>query len=353
MFNLDDLESLAELDRGGMRSVLEEFPDQCRRALELGERVLLPHGFERVERIVTTGMGGSGIAGDLLARLIELPVIAHRGYGLPHVDEETLVIAVSYSGNTEETLSSLDLAVQQGAKLLCVSIGGELERLTLEYNLPFIKVPGGLQPRAALGYLLLPLLKLLCRLGLSELEDELVALPQALGIFKERWAAEVPLKANRAKQLARRLYRRVPLIYGVEGTTDVVAFRWKTGINENSKQPAFWNSVPELCHNEIVALERAELLPHMKIVLLQSGYDHARNRRRIEILEKLFTERLIEHEEIRAEGEGKLTQLLSLVYLGDFVSFYLAMLNNVDPTPVELIAEFKRRLGQQAWAGGN
>jgi glucose/mannose-6-phosphate isomerase len=345
MIDLDDREALASLDEQGKLALLEGFPDQCAEALRLGEEMALPGGLREVERIVTTGMGGSGIAGDLLARLVELPVTAHRGYGLPRVDRETLVIGISYSGDTEETLSSVSLAIQQGAKLVCVSSGGELTRLARERKLPLIRVPGGLQPRAAVGYLLLPLVGLLSRAGLSKLGEELSALPGALAALRSNWAGAVPLERNRAKQLAQGLYSKIPLIYGVEGTTDVAALRWKTEINEDSKQPAFWNAVPELCHNEVVALERAELLPQAKVILLRSEHDHPRNTRRIEILAGLLAERGIEHEEVRAEGKGKLAQLLGLVYLGDFVSFYLAMLNGVDPTPVELIAEFKRRLG--------
>ena len=350
MIDLDDLESLAALDEQRKLAILEAFPDGCKRALRLGDELPLSPGLEEVRLIVTTGMGGSGITGDLLARLIELPTIAYRGYSLPRVDRETLVIGISYSGNTEETLSSVKLAMERGAKLLCLSSGGELERLALEQGLPFIRVPGGLQPRAAIGYLLLPLLKLLCRLGLSGLEGELASLPHTLSALKRHWGAAVPLKANRAKQLAQGLYGKIPLIYGVEGTTDAAALRWKAEINEDSKQPAFWNSIPELCHNEIVALEGAALLPQMKVILLRSRFDHPRNHQRIGILENLLVERGIEYEEVWAEGEGKLAQLLGLVYLGDFVSFYLAMLNGVDPTPVRLIAEFTRRLAQGARA---
>lgn len=345
MLDLDDPKSFAGLDKHGNLAVLEAFPDQCEHALRLGDEVPLPPELGRVRLIVTTGMGGSGITGDLLARLIELPTIAYRGYGLPQVGRETLVIGISYSGDTEEALSSVKLAMERGTRLVCVSSGGALERLALEHSLPFIKVPGGLQPRAAVGYLLLPCLRLLCRLGLSGLEEELANLPPTLEALKDQWAAAVPLKANRAKQLAQGLYKKIPLIYGVEGTTDATALRWKTNINEDSKQPAFWNSFPELCHNEIVALEGAELLPQMKVVLLRSEYDHPRNRQRIGILEDLLAERRIGYEEVLAEGRGKLAQLLGLVYLGDFVSFYLAMLNGVDPTPVRLIEEFKSRLG--------
>ncbi|MFQ6090593.1 MAG: bifunctional phosphoglucose/phosphomannose isomerase, partial [Candidatus Bipolaricaulia bacterium] len=254
------------------------------------------------------------------------------------------VVGLSYSGDTEETLSSLGMALGQGARVLCISSGGELERLAAREALPFVKVPAGLQPRAALGYLLLPILKVLSRIGL--LEQELDHLPEALRRAAAGWGPEVPVEANRAKRLAGWLYRKIPVIYGVEGTTAAVALRWKTQINENGKQPAFWNSVPELCHNEIVALERADLLPHMRVVLLRSPLDHQQNQRRIEIMQELLEERGIDHEEVSVEADGKLLQLLSLVYLGDLVSVYLALQGGVDPTPVKLIVDFKERLRQ-------
>ncbi|MGQ9602235.1 MAG: bifunctional phosphoglucose/phosphomannose isomerase [Candidatus Bipolaricaulia bacterium] len=346
MIDLDDPGALARIDQGGLLAALEGFPAQCARAIELEEEPPLSPDFKR---LIIAGMGGSGIAGELLARLVELPVpvSVHHGYGLPAVDREALVVAISYSGDTEETLSSVEQALQARAKLLCLSSGGELERLARERALPFIKVPGGLQPRAALGYLLLPLLSLLDRLGYRQLRDELARLPGSLSKLKGQWQASSPGEGNRAKRLARGLYRRIPLIYGVEGATEAVALRWKTQFNENSKQPAFWNAVPELCHNELVGFEAAGLMPNTKVLFLRSGLDHPRNRVRIDLLKELLAARGVEHEEVWAEGEGRLAQLFSLIYLGDFVSFYLAMLNGVDPSPVRPISELKRRLGRR------
>jgi len=347
---LDDLSFLARLDRGGLLLALEGFPEQCAHALELEEEPpLSPSQGSGFERLIIVGMGGSGIAGELLASSLAadlpMPVSVHHGYDLPAIGPEALVIALSYSGDTEETLSAVRQALQAQARVVCLSSGGELERLSREHNLPFIKVPSGLQPRAALGYLLLPVLSLLDRLGYCRLRAELQGLPQALRGLRERWRADSPEEGNRAKQLARWLYRKIPLIYGVEGTTAAVALRWKTQINENCKQPAFWNAVPELCHNEIVGFEGAGLLPNARVLFLRSSFDHPRNRARIEILKELLAARGVEQEEVFAEGEGRLAQLFSLIYLGDFVSFYLAMLNGVDPSPVALIAELKRRLG--------
>jgi len=340
MTDLDCREALSRLDPQGMLSAVEGFPEQCREALELVPSP--PLDLEGIEGIIATGMGGSGIVGDLLGRLIELSVTVNRSYGLPSVNERSLVIGLSYSGDTEETLSSVKLALEGGARLLLVSSGGKLRRLARERDIPFIEVPSGLQPRAALGYLLLPLLRALAEAGLFP-EEELCRLPDFLQELGARWGSTVPLDDNPAKRLAQWLHGAIPLIYGVEGGTDVAALRWKAQLNENSKQPAFWNAVPELCHNEIVALERAS---GFKVILLRSALEHPRNRARLEILQSLLEKHGVEWEEAWAVGAGRLAQLLSLIHLGDFISVYLALLNGVDPTPVRPIAELKERMRQ-------
>ncbi len=342
MIDLDDREALTRLDSGGMLDVLEEFSQQCREALQLEPSA--PVDLQGIDHIAVTGMGGSAIGGDLLGRLITLPAFTNRGYGLPPVDGRTLVVGISYSGDTEETLSSVERAREQGARLVFISSDGKLERLAGEHGVPLIKVPAELEPRAALGYLLLPVLKLLA--GIGPRLEELEGLPGFLGKLGARWAREVPLKDNRAKQIAQGLHGKVPLLYGVEGATDAVARRWKTQINENSKQPAFWNYFPELNHNEIEGLAGRALLANMKVILLRSGLDHRRNQKRVEITEEFLQEHGVEYEEIWAEGRGKLRGIFSSIYLGDFISVYLALQSGVDPTPVRLIKRFKERLGQ-------
>lgn len=207
-----------------------------------------------------------------------------------------------------------------------------------------IKVPAGLQPRAALGYLLLPVLKLLA--GMGPPSEELDSLPDFLGQGGACWARTVPLRDNRAKQIASGLFGKVPLVYGVEGTTDAVARRWKTQFNENSKQPAFWNVVPEQNHNEIEGLERADLLPNVKIILLRTELDHRRNQKRVEIVKEFLREHQVEYEEVWAEGTEKLRATFYSIYLGDLTSVYLALLNRCDPTKIRSITKLKERLKQ-------
>jgi len=328
------------LDSAGMLAVLGRFPDQCREGLALGEGVAAERlaGFSR---IVTVGMGGSGIAGSLLAAFLPVDVVSVRGYALPPwVGEESLVVALSYSGDTEETLSAFSEALPRTRRLLAVSSGGALGALCAVRGISWIKIPSGYQPRAALGYLLFPLLGLFQRLGLisglTKVFPELDRLAQDLAPNNEE---------NEAQRLARTLHGRVPLVYGA-GPTAPVALRWKTQVNENAKQPAFWAELPELCHNEVVGWDLSErVLPQATTVFLRTEHDHPRVQARIEILQSLLSARGLPWMEVHGRGEGVLAQTFSLLCLGDWVSVYLALLNGVDPTPVAIIRELKDRLG--------
>ena len=343
--DLDDPRARERLDVQGMLRELANFPEQCRRALELGAKWTpsLPRpGFIR---ILVLGMGGSGIVGDLLRVLLSVPVHVHRGYAPPAflLDEKTLVIAISYSGNTEETLAGVEAALRQGLRPLCITSGGALGELAARHGLPLLEIPKGLQPRAALGYLLLPLLRLFARWGPFP-EAEFEGLVEALSRVAQNCAPEVPEAENEAKRLARWLHGKLPLIYGSEGALEVAAFRWKTQINENAKQHAFWNAIPELCHNEIVGYTLDHPCP-LGVVLLSGTGEGERNRLRREILAELLQERAVPFIVVSPPASGgRLRELLGLIYLGDWVSVYLALLNGVDPTPVAAIEEFKRRM---------
>jgi glucose/mannose-6-phosphate isomerase len=258
------------------------------------------------------------------------------------VSEESLVVALSYSGNTEETLSAFRDALPRTRRLLAVTSGGALGALCAEQGIPWIEIPSGYQPRAALGYLLFPLLGLFGRLGLiGDLEGVFSTLDE---VAREAAPGE---GENEAQRLARALHGRVPLVYGA-GPTAPVALRWKTQLNENAKQPAFWAEIPELCHNEVVGWELTrKILPQGTVAFLRSRHDHPRVRAGIEILEKLLSEREIPWFEVHGRGDGVLAQMLSLLFLGDWVSAYLALTNGVDPTPVEIIRDLKDRLAGQ------
>ncbi len=327
--------------------VLDRFVDQCKEAIETGERFDFPV-IEGIDQIIVCGMGGSAMAGEIARRFARVPLVVNRSYTLPpFADEHTLLITISYSGNTAETLSALDQSMGRCTSILCISSGGRMEEIARTRGIRFLKIPSGYQPRAAMGYLALPLLVLLSRIGVLDKNTSWEALLQEIDRIRAQCTASVPAENNQAKELAYALRERVPLIYGTVDNTDLVAMRWKTQFNENAKQPAFWNVFPELNHNEILTLVRADLLANQYVLLLQNDYDRPENRTRMEIMMTLFEKNKVPFTEVKAEGESELAQVLSQIYLGDYVSYYLALLNKVDPTPVVLIEEFKQALAER------
>jgi len=327
-----------------MIDVLDRFPEQCRDALSIGKgfHLDLPEG---IDQVIVCGMGGSAMAGEIARRFAAVPVFINRNYTLPpFIDADTLLVAVSYSGNTAETLSGLEQGISAGLPILTVSSGGKLREIAQKEGIPFLQIPSGYQPRAATGYLALPLLTVLESAGLLSAKIDQDELLDALAKVQARCTAAVPTQENPAKRLAQRVYRAIPGIYGTAGNTDLVAMRWKTQINENAKQPAFHNVIPELNHNEILAFVDEGLRKGLHCIFLENDYDHPENRKRMEIMRGLLTERAVPNEIIEAEGKSELSQVIAQIYFGDYVSYYLAIMNGTDPTPVELIESFKKKL---------
>ncbi len=358
MHNLDELSLINDIDSAGMGRALAGFPEQCREAEALAAAVDLkalglPGAAGGISAVVTLGMGGSGIGGDVVRTLVEseltVPFLVNKSYELPgFVDASTLVVAVSFSGETEETLAAFESAVTAGAQILVMTGGGRLLERALELDLPLLKVPTGLQPRAALGYLALPQLMLLRRLGLidSANRDVEEAINQ-LDLLSAAYASAVPTTENAAKKLALELKDLIPVIYGSDGLTAAAALRWKCQFNENSKTPAFWNVFSELNHNEIVGWdETARPARTCRLIVLRDSGENARVQKRIGITVEMVRANVAGVTEIRSSGESPLARLLSLTYLGDYASYYLALLNGIDPTPVESIRQLKERLNQ-------
>jgi len=347
MNRLDNQKQLETLDSLGMLGTLDLFPSQCWDAIQLGSKFEWKAAIH-IDRIVVCGMGGSAMAGEIVCRFSRVPSEVVRGYHLPtYIDDRTLVIAISYSGNTVETLSCLEQGINAGSPALIISSGGRIEEIGKAEGISSLKIPSGYQPRAAMGYLALPLLVILSRLDLLVEIGSWESVLHELNRVKERCTFSVPSAKNPAKQLAHALNGRIPLIYGTVGNSELVAMRWKTQINENAKQAAFWNAFPELNHNEIVALTRANLLPNQHVLLLANDYDFPENRLRREVMKPLFEKNGVSFTEVSAEGEGAFAQIFSQIYFGDYVSTYLAFLNEVDPAPVALIEEFKGALAQR------
>lgn len=356
----------SELDKANMIELLEEFPQKMRDALRIGEEFSIPNDFlpnpapvsapasvQNFKNIVVLGMGGSAIGGDLLsdyfADELSIPIVVIRGYDIPKfIDENSLIFAVSYSGNTEETLSALKKCIEAKARIIALTSGGKLAALSQENNFPVIKVPAGIQPRAAISYLFFPILKALERLGLvkgrgGEIEETLNILQE----LSKEYGAKSPIENNLAKKVALSLYQYLPLIYGSEGLLEAVAMRWKTQINENSKWPCFWNVFSELDHNEIVGYEiENSINRQVKIVYLQDKEGSLRVEQRRRITRKIIEDKVAEFIVCPTKGKGKMARMFSLIYLGDLASYYLAILNQIDPSPVVCIEDLKKELAK-------
>ncbi len=352
MINLDDATQIAAVDRAGMLAEMAGFAEQCREAVDIGRRAELSFDPAGITDIVVLGMGGSGISGDVCRVLfddqLKVPLCVNRHYQLPaFVGPGTLLLAASYSGNTEETIAGLEEGLRRGARALCVSSGGQVARIAADRGLALVQIPAGRQPRAALGFLSLPLAIVLERLGLvGNLSGDIDEAVELVSRMSGRLGVEQPESANPAKQLARRLAGRLPIIYGSEGVTALAAFRFKCQINENSKAPAFWNYLPELDHNEITGWQELKETSgsSFHLIFLRDDAEHPQVKKRVEITRDLIIDQFCGVEEFWSSGRSKLARLLSLIYLGDFTSAYLALLYGTDPSPVERIELLKKRL---------
>ncbi|MBC7229282.1 MAG: bifunctional phosphoglucose/phosphomannose isomerase [Actinobacteria bacterium] len=352
--NLDDVMALGEMDPGGMLAAIEDFPRQCAEALGIGRDAPELPAAEGISRVAFVGMGGSAIGGDILRALLEdvvgMPMSVHRSYRLPSLlGPDTLAVFVSYSGNTEETLSALDDAVYLGCKVLVLTTGGKLLERARANRFPALLVPGGLQPRAALGYLSLTAAAAMERMGLIQGFTRVAhETAEALRGKGEQWGRLSPLERNFAKQLAVRLRGKVPVIYGVEGILSVAAYRWKCQFNENSKVPAFCHALPEMNHNEIVGWHALDdHARRVEAIFLAEEDDASRVAKRVEITADLLREKVGGVTVLRVGGGTRTERLFSAIHLGDFVSAYLAVLNGVDPTPVEVITLLKERMAAE------
>ncbi|MDR7430805.1 MAG: bifunctional phosphoglucose/phosphomannose isomerase [Armatimonadota bacterium] len=345
---LDDAGRRSVLDPQDMVGLVVRTPEFLREGWELGLHLGSPPPSPR--HLLVLGMGGSGIGGDLLRGLlydrVGFPVTVVKDYSLPAwVGPQDVVFACSYSGNTEETLSAYGAAGRAGARRVAVTSGGQLADRAQAEGIPWVRIPPGLPPRAALGYLLGPMLGALHRWGWTEgLEEEVGEAVAVLRELSARWGPEVPTVDNPAKQLARALVGRLPVVYATSRLSEAAALRWKTQLNENSKVYATWNVFPELNHNETVGWALAgQPEGLLEVVILRDPEDPPRLVRRLEVTREVALGAAGFHE-VWAHGHGRLSRVLSLVLFGDLVSVYLAYLNEVDPTPVAAIDELKRRL---------
>ncbi len=359
---LDDGREIARIDAGGMLGLVGRLGPMTVEGWEAAASLPLPArgAAARPAAVVAAGMGGSGIGGDLLRAILAptaaIPVIAVRDDRLPaFVGRDTLAFLCSYSGDTEETLAAYEAAHAAGASIVVVTSGGRLADRARAGGHPVVLIPSGLPaPRAALPYLLMPMLRVAARMDIARIADGDVREAAAvLTGLADRWGPTVPTADNPPKRLAARLGGCIPVIYAASQATEPVAHRWKTQLNENSKVFAVWNAFPELGHNETVGWAGASRAPSgLFVVILRDRDDGARTTLQVEVTRTLVFGRARGVEDVWSAGDGLLARLLSLVLFGDLVSVYLAVQGGVDPTPIEVITEMKRKMQEGSRSRG-
>jgi glucose/mannose-6-phosphate isomerase len=351
MISLDDPAARRACDPGGMLDLVLGLPRQVREAWRIGFAAPLPPLPAPPAHVVIAGMGGSAIGGDLLAAVLDdslsLPLAVVRNSRLPaYVGPRSVVVATSYSGETEETLAAADSARRAGATVLAITSGGRLAGIVSRDGAGLIRVPGGLAPRAALGYLMIPALAALERWGAcgpyaGDVEEAAAVLEE---VAAEAGPA-VPTPHNAAKRLAGQLQGRIPAVYAGSPECEAAARRWKGQFNENSKTLAAWNAFPEITHNETVGWGAPpEVSAAVSVIVLLGGDETARALRRVQIACEVAFRPAAGVHEVRGRGRSRLARLLSLVLFGDLVSVYLAYLRGIDPTPVGAIDTLRRRM---------
>jgi glucose/mannose-6-phosphate isomerase len=345
---LDSAERRGELDSRGMLRMVADMPDH----LSVGSRVGSSVDLERLpfKNVVICGLGGSAIGGDLVSAWLSgsspTPVSVVRSYSLPaSVAGQTLVIAVSYSGNTEETLSMVREAAERGARLVAVSSGGELRRVAEEDGIPHCLLPSGMVPRATVGYAFGTLTGVLEKAGIAETTGQLEETMALLTRISSDCGPEVPTGENPAKRLAHELHGTVPVIMG-HGLSGPVARRWANQFNENAKMIAFSGELPEMNHNGIVGWVGDPLSQGYSMIFLDPGTDDPRMSRRVEATKTMLRERMRVYTS-EALGSSSMARMFSQIMVGDFTSVYSAFLRGEDPSTTAPIEELKRMLSEK------
>ncbi len=347
-------EEIFAIDTSNMYGLIKKFPEQVEAAIKIGNGGKVRVSNRGVQNIVLCGLGGSAIGGDLLKSYLggelKIPFIVNRHYVLPgFVNKNSLVIISSYSGNTEETTTAFKEALKRRARVLCISSGGEVESLAKKRKIALIRIPGGLPPRAALGYSFFPLLITLGKLGLTKNKGKEIR--EALALLKQKSDeySNPDQESNKAFQLAEQLRGRIGVVYSSTERFDAVATRWRGQMAENGKSLMFGHVLPEMNHNELVGWNvLKEQMREMQVFFLRDKDDHARVKVRMDITQGIIAEYTSRVTEVWSEGTSLLTRMFSLVYLGDWVSYYLAILHGVDPTPVRVIDLLKEELSHHS-----
>ncbi len=331
-----DEDKLMEYDKSSYITDLEDFPYHIVDGYELAESVKPDK--KAISKIIVSGMGGSAIPGDILLSYMKqnskVPVFLNRNYKLPaYADRETLFFAVSYSGNTEETIEAFREALRKGCQIVVLSSGGKLKELAALHKKPFIEIPKEKQPRAMVGYLFFSMLRVVVNANLlRDVKKEVESL--------SKYLKDSNIK-EKAKELAVNLLDKVPLVYASDDFYPV-AMRFKTQINENAKIHAFWNSFSEMNHNEIVGY--TNLYAKYHVVIFGSESDHPRIKKRYVICKRLMKAKGATITQMNYTGTSLLKQMFTAINMGDWTSYYMALNKKMDPSPVDIIENLKNEL---------
>jgi len=342
---------IKKIDKNNMFDVLKAFPLQVKDALKIAGKYNLKN-FNRkgIKNVIISGLGGSAIGGDLFRSYtqyeMKIPVSINRNYTLSKfADSNTLVVISSYSGNTEETISAYRQAMETKCRIICITSGGEIKKLAQKNKHNCIIIPGGLQPRCALGYSFFTLLVLFTKLGF--IKDKQEEIKETIKIIEEGKDEYTILNSekNLAMQIAIDLKGKLPIVYSSTDLMDVVNLRWRGQISENAKMLAYGNFYPEMNHNELVGWKLNEdILKKIIVIFLKDNKDNERIKLRMKITADIYKKYANNIITLESNGEGKLSRIFDLIYLGDWISYYLAILNEVNPTPVDVISYLKNKL---------
>ncbi len=323
-----------KIDKENMRNIIIKSAEQLKEGLKLAKNIKIEGNFTN---IIICGMGGSALSAYLVDTLLiktTLPIYIHQDYNLPlQTNQNSLIICISYSGNTEETISALGEALKKNIKTVAISTGGKITSICQQNNIPLVIIPTGIQPRCATGYIFSALAQIL--INLKIIED---IAPQIIETSTELKKTMIYLEKE-GKELAKKLFKKTPIIYASNKFKEIARIL-KIKFNENSKIPAFYNYFPELNHNEMVGYTKAK--KDFFVIIIQDSDDHPRILKRMQLTAKLISQKGIKTEIINIKAGSMLFKIFSTLLLGDWASYYLALEYKVDPTPVKIVEEFKK-----------
>jgi glucose/mannose-6-phosphate isomerase len=355
MNKLDNLDKIKILDKSNLLGSVQELYLQFDQTSKELKKVSAPQDYQNINKVVLNGMGGSRLGARVAQRMFEnelkVPIIPVGNYNLPEfVDDKTLLIFSSYSGNTEEIISSINQGLSKKAKIMVFSQSGKLTKLAEKRKLPGYynfqpKHNPSNQPRMSIGYQILGIIILLSRAGLLKLKDEKIKkLSSFIKKIKQENDYDVKKKNNLAKKTALSLQTKVPVLIGAEFIMGALHV-WRNQINENAKQLSFYFEIPELNHHLLEGLQFPKNnTKNFYFVFVKSSLYHQKNQQRIEITKKVLDKYKFKYSEINLTGKDKLEQVFEIIQIGSFASFYMAMLNNLDPTPIPWVDYFKKEL---------